>query len=253
MIQYQALRELDLITPVSHMIRAKKMTIDKTKSKIIYCTTKDTEMPWMLVRKDPARDCTRWLEIYFQYYRIIPSKCFGCMKIVFRPESLEECFMVGELQKESGYYSKFGMEYRNFCPHLYGAFWYVPLGATMVRAQQMHRAIKESLEAKLGREVELMLKRACTEMELGFGDSFEWGDEAPKEQMRLEHLLDATFEPEDDKHAQQTSLEQSMVHRRMIEYAWEKGDKTYKIFTGNQPLYPPSRDYSTAQTLEVIK
>jgi len=250
MSQYELLKELDLITPVSNAIRAEKILIDKTRSKLVYKTTKESEMPWVLIRKDPSRDCNRWLGIYFNYYRIIPSKCFGCMKIVFRPNNLEECFAVEEVQQDMGMYSKYGMEQREFCPHLYGAFWYVPMGANLARAQQLHGEVKKALETKLNREVKLILKRACTEMELGYGDSTTWGDFPPQDQVRYEHLLDSTYEAYDEKQAQQTPMEQATIRRRMIEYAWKNGDETYKLFTNSKPLFPASHDYSNDSPLE---
>jgi len=93
---------------------------------------------------------------------------------------------------------------------------------------------------ELGPDVEMYLKRACTEMEMTFPDSTTW--EVTDEQNRIEDLLDwlIVF----DIPATHTSKHVlDKIHMGWIEWACENGDDTYLEYTDGKPLYRPAVRY----------
>ena len=106
------------------------------------------------------------------------------------------------------------------------------------RYQQVRQKVDEW--PGLGPDIEVFLKRACTEYEHACGDSDTW--EITKDQLEIEGLINRWVVSDDIEHKQPEKLIEH-THRQWIEWAYANGDPTYADFTGGKPLYRPYKTY----------
>lgn len=172
--------------------------------------------------------------------QFIPEWCHECYKVVVRPRTLKELFTLEELQKKLNLPSKCGIEVRTYVPALYGGYFY---NRGLEAGKACYKTVREAVNKceGLGPEVEVYLKRACTEMERRYGDSSKWL-EITDEQKRIEKMVYdmIAYSPNGQK---QPSHFIAHVHRNWIEFAFRNGDKTYLEYTAGLPLEPPARTY----------
>ena len=155
---------------------------------------------------------------------------------------MKELFEIYDYQRQLKIPSKCGIETRPFVHGNYGAYWY-----NNSREEGFER--KESL-LKDFPKIPTILKRGCTEFEMSHGPSDRWRQ--PKRIQRLEKKLDeiivhvcrenaGVVKEEDGKPSPWYINEH--VKRRWIEFAYDRGDPTYKLFTRGQPLMKPVITY----------
>lgn len=205
------------------------------------------ETPWHHVKSDYRLKCGLWHQIMFDLVgsklpdgkQFVPSKCQQCFKVVVRPRSLRQLFALVDIQKSMGMPSKCGIERRQSVHGLYGGYFYnVGLPEGLERYNQVREAV--DMHELMGTDVEVFLKRGCTEFEHACGDSDKW--EITDYQIHVERLLERHLITDDVEITQPEKLIHH-VHRRWIEYAYANGDKTYAEFTGGEPLYTPYKTY----------
>ena len=225
---YDNLRKLDVISKAlpllnsgSHYIRADGK-IATTIDRMAY------DVPWAYVHHSPWRICSLWHSVYFPYFKIIPSKCQQCWKVVARPQTVVELFELYEYQL--GYQGggcKCGIEERQTVDGNYGGYFYND-------SMEQGAACLEKVQKDLP-HIPFILKRACTEFEQEWGDSTQW--EVSQDQKDLEALLDSVFVQDEMKMAQTPHM-RAYVIRKWIHKAVMVGDKTYLRLTGGVPLVP---------------
>lgn len=205
------------------------------------------EGPWHYVKHYWQWDCYTWHHVVFDIfgktkvlgYPFVPSKCHHCFKVVVRPQTLKQLFLLESLQKALDRPCKCGIEVRDTVHGLYGGYFYNNgLEEGLQRYKEVRKAINEF--EGLGPEVPVTLKRACTEFELACGPSDQWV--ITPEQLKIEEMVDKYLVKDDVVRTQPDHVIRH-VHRQWIEWAWKSGDPTYAEFTNGQPLTKPPVTY----------
>lgn len=213
------------------------------------------DSPWCHAAMDKERDCLMWHKIQFDIFGLLPSNCMECWKVVSRPNSLEQLFAQYELQKKLGYASKSGIEVRNYVHGLYGGYWYTN---SLDEGQARWKEVKDAIHAEISPDIEVVLKRACTEMELKYGRSDRW--QIPEGQLEFEEIIYEMFDMEDQYDYGQTPEIMNHIQQRWIEWGYQNGDPTSLKYLDGQTLWPETIKYHDldlsklkTQTVEVVK
>jgi len=205
------------------------------------------DTPWHHIHHDAFLDCLTWHTVIFNlisrlmpsHRQFVPSACQQCWKVVVRPKTLFQLFALVELQKALCHPSKCGIEVRPTVHASYGGYFYNhSLGEGLACYKMVRDAIDN--DENLGPDVAVFLKRACTEYEALCGDSSKW--EITPEQIHIETLVNKWF-VRDTAMLEQPAHAIMNVHRKWIEFAYERGDETYLKFTDGVPLYKPYKTY----------
>jgi len=203
------------------------------------------DTPWHHVHHAGNLDCHTWHRIIFDFVftavgkQFVPLNCHNCFKVVVRIPTLKALFALLNLQKRMGRPSKCGIEIRDTVFGLYGGYFY---NWGLDAGLECYEAVRAEIDAEagLGKDIPVILKRACTEFELKAGPSDKW--EITPEQEQLEALVNRCF-VRDIMHREQPAHAIANIHRKWIEWAYACGDLTYLEYTGGKPLYPPVVTY----------
>lgn len=239
MTEFQKLQMMDVIEPVRELVMNGTLRVT-AENKLV---PNESILPSVWIRSvhGAERACTLWT-LWQNYYRFIPKGCRDCWKLTFSPTTLKEVYATEKVQKELGIPAKVGMETRSWTGNVggYSAFWYCPLGCGLEEARGMHAKVKGALTKELKHSVDLILKRGCTEFERLMGPSDTWDRLAEERGWdALEGLLTEVYEPQVLVEVPQ--ILDINVKLRMIYFAHEHGDATYKEFVGVDQLPPLTR------------
>jgi hypothetical protein len=169
----------------------------------------------------------------------VPFGCRTCFKVQIKPRSLRELQATLPVASAMPYAYKLGTGLG--VPHqsgVYSALFYLD---GLAQARSVYRDVRQAVDAApdLGPEVEVLIKRGCTEYELQCGPSdtftFDPALEAVEREL-LSRLRPPTGEAAKSKPRQAVFL-------RWIQVAYQVGDETYRDFTGGQRLYPAAVTY----------
>lgn len=233
--KFHGIVDSDLLTPVLPMLRRGVYHfVNDGRIEVDFKMTADT--PWVHVRQDCRKNCGIWHQVWFQLYGIIPSYCQSCWKVVVRPTTLKELFMLYELQVAMNRPSKCGTELRESVGALYGGYFY---NESYEAGLECLAAVKEAVHGVIGSHVNVFLKRACTEFEHKFGDSREW--EVSDQQKVLESRLEKLFIDPQKSHEQGIEIKRHVMSK-WVKFAFAAHDETAAEFL-SQPLYPPYVTY----------
>ena len=214
--------------------------------------TQAWDVPWHFVVQKGNLNCQLWNKIMFNVVfkkapesllqgRVwVPSGCQACFKIVSRPNTLKQLFATVELQKRLDLDAKCGLEHRAYVHGLYGGYWY---NRGLEQGLERYKIVRKAHDEDplLGPDVKIILKRACTEMEMTAGPSDKW--EVYKDQMVIEELVYSTFNIDVVKRMQSQQAV-DYVHARWIEYAYQWGDSTvFEYLDPEKPIYKPLVTY----------
>jgi hypothetical protein len=203
------------------------------------------ETPWWHHKGCTTKRCHVDHGIKFYNFNYIPPRCLECWKVVAMPRTLKELYTVREVQKQIDKPSKCGIELRFYTPRNYGAYWYTNhLDQGWARYEQVRKAIDESI----GEDVEVVLKRGCTEFELIGGPSPYWCMTAEQEEM--DQYIEDRLEVDAIPSFTQADYVLHRTQKHWIEWAAKQGDQTYLEFTDGKPLYAPAVRYEVAKTEE---
>ncbi len=237
---YEEWTAQDLLVPVIDDIKEGRVILKGDR--IIIPDSLGCDTPWLHTRLAEDRHCKVW-EIYFRLYGLLPRNCQRCFKVVVRLKTLRDLMKMREVQKELNYYSKCGLEIREFVPALYGAYWYCPIDGGLEGARQRYREVQAAVRESFGPDTPVILKRGCTEMELTKGPSDRWVYTAADR--KLEDRLDKMFEIDESFDPLPVHVEQHIL-RTWVQFAFERGDETYKDFI-DHPLVRPVVTYHDSQ------
>jgi len=245
---YDLICATDPINPIRDLLRSGQMKFNED-FKIELVGKRAVEREWLNAAHDDQRKCGLWHTIYFSNYKIIPSGCQNCWKCCLKVRSLEDLFKVREFQLTNlAQPAKCGLEKRGYTANLgrYSAYWYCDMSKGLKGARALWTVLNEKLISILGKDHGLILKRACTEMELhtvdmGMGGSDRWGEYSDKWNA-YEEILNHIFIYPDMKSKPVPWWIEKNIERRWIEWAYEYGDPTYIKYTG-VPLTRPLEYY----------
>lgn len=234
---YEKMKALDAVHPVAGDV--KNQTVELTDESIVVTEKLIDDMPWIHQRLADDRECTRHAMIYSKLFGFIPQTCHHCFKIVVRPENLRDLFKLREIQKKLDRPSKCGIEEREHVHALYGGYWYCPVSEGLKGARELYHTVRAEVDASLGKETSVILKRGCTEMEALHGPSDRWTYTAANAQQEMH--LDGLYEIKRRENVQPAYMESRTI-RHWIEWAFKHGDETYLEYTDG-PLIPPVVTY----------
>jgi hypothetical protein len=195
--------------------------------------------PWVKVRRCPKRQCTRHHRVLFRLFGVIPRFCFDCYKVVVRPRSVVELFKLLEVFRGFPEHlaCKCGLELRDYVPALYGGYVY-SLGID--EGRELHRLVGDAVAEQISPDVPVILKRACTEFELEYGDSEKWRYRPGWrlcEQWVDDHFRFPARAPD------QPDFVQVSVMNNWFRHAHGAGDMSYLILNGGEAIHNPSVTY----------
>jgi hypothetical protein len=186
------------------------------------------------------RNCVLFHGLILPYFNFIPAKCQQCWKVVARPNTVAQLFKLCELQQASDRDSKAGIEIRPSVAGNYGAYWY---NDSIEEGEECRQFVRSLCDEYLDKDVTVFLKRGCTEFEHKFGNSNEWKvTEGSREAERM--VTDAVVIDGYEDRSQPDYLIDD-IKLKWIEFAYERGDMTYKEFTDGKPLYPAYVKYES--------
>ncbi len=235
----------DVISLVKPLLQQAGYRLRDADGKIFAETFLAWDTPWHHIYHAGNLDCHIWHKILFDFVfkavgeKFVPLNCHNCFKVVLRPPTLKALFALVELEKRMGRPSKCGIEIRDTVFGLYGGYFY---NWGLDKGLECYGAVRAEVDAdpELGKDVPVILKRACTEFELLCGPSDKW--KINEKQVELEGLIDRSF-VRDIKHRSQPDHAIANVHRKWIEWAYMCADPTYLEYTNGVPLYPPVVTY----------
>jgi hypothetical protein len=204
-----------------------------------------TENTYLHTQFDLDRMCQIWWGKYFGVFRCVAKKCLNhCYKIVvahrgfdeerkqYRQLNVREVMEIHDLQVRLGFTAKVGMDSRDYTPTIWGAYWYFNDKRS---AWANYKDIKEAVQ-KINPEIQVNVKRSCTEFELYLGPSHEWdGRDFGWEE--TEKALDEWVSTIPNfSTTKQFYLIQQSVKIRFLHWAYMHGDMTYKEFIDGDDL-----------------
>lgn len=202
-----------------------------------------TNSPWYMIRGEEKKDCMYWgnligMEGFGRGESFIPLTCQNCWKVVARPQTIVELFKVIEILKRSGQTCKCGIEMRPEVGALYGSYWY---NETLEDGRECYKRVKKEVEENLLPGTKILLKRGCTEFELGHGDSLYWepfdGQEEIEEYIKNRVDLVPVV-------VGQTEFIRRRTFDMWMRFAYAYGDTSYiELSEDNKPLFPAYRTY----------
>jgi len=193
--------------------------------------------PWVYVQPDYRARCDIYHRVFFNVLGHVHSYCRNCWKVVVRPQTVVQLFDLYELQKSMNVPCKCGMELRDTVHGLYGGYFYCREKQQGLRRYKQVRAL---VNEQLGPDVPVILKRYCTEFEVGEGSQGP-SDKMPDvttEEREMEIEVEALF-PRTGFGTVQPDWITARVLKEFIVYAYKNGDRTYSEFTSGEPLFPP--------------
>lgn len=203
------------------------------------------DAPWIYVESMHDARCDLYHRVFYNILDHIHSYCRSCWKVVVRPKTLVQLFDLYEFQKTMGVPCKCGIEKRDNVHGLYGGYFYT---RSKEEGLERYKQVRDLVDRYLGKDVQVLLKRYCTEFEIGGqggikgkGDSSKVGDLSPEE-IQMEQYLEAHFPPVGYNN-KQPKHGMAAIMKSWIMYAYKHGDETYKVFTNGEPLFPGYTTY----------
>jgi hypothetical protein len=202
------------------------------------------DAPWVYVKVHQQLRCDVYHRVLFKFFKIVPSTCRSCWKIVVMPRTVVELFDLYELQKDMGVPCKCGIEKRRTDTRLYGGYFYTQGEA---EGLERYKQVRKLVNSHLSKATPVILKRYCSEYEIGDGVDKGLGpsDELPdltEDEIWMENYVLSNFPavgyglPQPDHIVANTMME-------WIHYAFKHGDDMYKAFTDGSPLFPSCVTY----------
>jgi hypothetical protein len=191
------------------------------------------DTPWIHTRQAPNRNCGLY-HVYHELFGFVHSRCQECWKVVVRPRTLVELHKLLLMQQTVEYPCKCGAERRDTVCGLYGGYFY---NDSKAEGLECYKDVRSQVDTLMSPDVVVLLKRGCTEFEIGGkgGPSDTW--EVSEDQRKMELLLDDVIVQDVIKIPQPDHLKEN-VFRSWIHWAYAGGDLTYKEFTRGEPLFP---------------
>jgi hypothetical protein len=201
----------------------------------------DTNRPWIYVNPNPDMHCYEF-QMIVKGFGFIPRRCLECWKVVVMPRSFHELMLLLDLQEKvikdnPQFWCKCGIEERWFVPRHYGGYFYC-LGENVgiVRYHTVRKLVNENISP----DTNVILKRYCTEFELGLGPSDkykrpDWADEKEKDIWDCINIESTSWK--------QPKLVKDHTIFNWMQFAWSRGDRTVTLYNNGRDLVPPSVTY----------
>jgi len=251
MALYEELKGRNIIDAIKPLLQNGVLDVRHSDGKIIPLDLKHTwQTPWLHHRSSYRHNCFIWKDIIFenvvkqvlpQNLWFVPSSCMDCYKVVVRPKNLRQLFQLAEVQYALDHASKCGVETRKTVFGMYGGYFY---NRGLDEGKECYEKVRKAVDGHIGKDIKVLLKRSCTEMEHGIGPSDKWQITPAQEQ--FECLIESKFAMDIPVLAQQPHLKEH-VKMLWIEEAYKLGDETVWEYIDG-PLYPEYVTYHDEET-----
>lgn len=226
----------DPIQKLRPLLNTQRYMFDPKTHKLVTPRQKTVALdtPWCHSKAFHKKNCTFDHNVVFDHYGIIPPRCQKCWKVVATLDTFDQLLHVEQIQLDTPFPSKCGMEMRVYTPKAYGAYWYTEsLEAGRERYEQVKELIKPNVPD--GDKVNVILKRGCTEFEFVKGPSPYW-TMTPHEEEMYEFLLAYVENPRNQM--PQAEFVKNYVRGKWATWAHSRGDMSYQKYNDGQSLYP---------------
>lgn len=195
------------------------------------------EIPWDHVNHDQGMKCHIFQSL-FRHHGFIPTYCLDCWKVVVKPRTLQELYILRDIQRSMAEldpecYCKCGIEQRGYVPGIYGGYFY---NRSRQQGEERYEQLKKTMSFPI------ILKRYCTEFEIKLGDSGSYNQ--PKIAREKEALFLKMLDPSLlTNPAQPAEFKEHVYHqwqlygwkfgtpedRRQIELDWNDGEPLHRM------------------------
>lgn len=231
---YEAIQGIDVVDVLKPLLNS-GWYIDINTSKVMCSPGMKWDVPWIYANPDPNMHCVFNTNL-FEMARMVPRYCRDCFKVVIRPKTVAQLIRLYELMATEfvklGLYCKCGVEERNYVHGNYGGYCY---NRGLKQGKESYRRIRKMVD----NELDVILKRGCTEMELRLGSTKQyvvpdWADELEDKVMKVMELP--------KKNPPTPKFLADHVIRKWLVFAWDRGDKTCLEFSDGTPIFPNKFD-----------
>jgi len=202
--------------------------------------------PWIHVKQACSKRCGIDHTIKFEKFGYIPPRCMQCWKVVVMPRTIVELVKLEELERIMNRPSKCGIEVRNYTPRHYGGYFY---NDSLEEGRECYTAVREAVSDMISPDVNVILKRACTEFEMKFGNSGFWG--VTPEVQELDDIIETRFENPAILSSKQPDYVKAWVRKEWQKYAFANGDETYLEINGGVPMFEDYQKYHEGDINEI--
>lgn len=250
-INVDSLTKFDVIHTFKSLLDGGGWFIDSETKKITNHHALDHNRPWIYVNSDDSRLCMLYNEI-FTKCGFIPTRCLGCWKVVVKLDNVKDLFRLLEWQYEysDGHkkdrFCKCGIEKRHWVHYQYGGYFYCD---SKTEGLKRFVDVREAMD-KINPNIDVILKRYCTEFEIKLGPSKEY--QQPPLAKQMEKEIFAAFKKDVGNPKQPVYLIKHIL-RTWLEFAYDRGDKTALEFNDGKPFYTPTQTYHEGARLRLSK
>lgn len=201
----------------------------------------DIDPNWIYVNPNPDLLCMEYQAIV-KGFGFIPQKCLSCWKIVVMPRSFHELMLLYDLEMKMvednpRCWCKCGIEVREFVPRNYGGYFYTQ---GFESGKTRYKTVRREVDEHISPDVQVILKRYCTEFELRFGPSDRY--KQPEGSKDIEKYFWENTDIQTGARTQPKFIREHTIGNWMV-FAWGRGDKTVILYNNGEPLFPPSLTY----------
>ena len=244
----ERIRAFDLLDAVQQEMGSSFIIPPKTGKITEVAALKSTQWStgWLYTHSDPKRFCHIYT-MAAENMGYVPPKCMNCWKVVARPQTLLQLFMVYDAQiamakKDDTCWCKCGIEERPWVFGNYGAYWY---NNSKEDGHKKYEWVRKEMD-KIDPDIPVILKRACTEFEQRFGPTDEWDKQFDTKvnpyAKGWEKLIDENIVVTKTSEGQ-SDLVKKHVMSLWIDFAYDRGDPTVVKLNDGKPLYQPYVTY----------
>lgn len=202
--------------------------------------------PWIHVKQVCEKRCGIDHQIKFEKFGFIPPRCMQCWKVVAMPRTLKELFELEKLERVLDRPSKCGIEVRDYTPRHYGGYFY---NNSLEEGRERYTEVREAVSDMISPDIKVILKRACTEMEMKFGNAGFWY--MPPEWQDMDTIIEDRFESSATIAGKQADYVVARVKKEWMKWAFSNGDMTYKEFNGGKDMFPDYQYFHEGDIQEI--
>lgn len=208
-------------------------------------TISHAETPWCHAKHAPRKNCALDHHVLFNGFGIIHPRCLECWKVVASPNNFDELIQVEKLQRnELDVPCKAGIELRDYTPRHYGSYYYCH---SVEEGRERYKQVRELMD-EINPEIDVILKRGCTEYEMTKGPSIFWHatDKELEFAENVEHFVEVPANDND-----QPQMMKRHIRGKWALWAHANGDMTYKKYNGDLELFPKCVTYHEGDLADV--
>lgn len=207
--------------------------------------TLDYSSNWLFFGHTTAnRDCYLWHQVMFNHFSLVPEFCrFKCYKIVIKVRNFLEAIHLYNAMHTGPHlladltliHGKVGIDERHYTDGYFNGFVYCN---GLEDAIEKYVDVKKIVLTQIphGEEIEIIIKRSCTEMEQRFGaTNLPFWQEMSKDDLELQSRIEDIFAKQTCSAVQPDWLKNKII-TKMVKWANTVGDKSWIEYFGQDFL-----------------